>query len=352
MKISLSLSALVLAVATTEASYVPINVAFVSSPAINCLFDPSCTVTVTDSVGYISPYPGFPTNTPFFLQSRTYVGKPGSPAAGLYAYEYRIDLTAAGSFSTTYGTNCVFELSLDFGPDVPMNFDGSGTLADGYIVTEGGAGTVMPIAVIRNGSRLVFDFSTPLGTNDVIRAFMCPGESTFFMGFVSTQPPRAINAEINHDGADGFAFGGIPEVLVPARAPRTNPFILIQSIISLATRFPLESWVGTNRPVREAHRRLTLDLLEDAQKLVELGENDSAGDLLRILVRKSTGNDGSWVQCDPNSRIDQVTLLYDNLASAINVLQPNSPLPLVPPGPCRIPANPNGGTGTSDGGQN
>src|SRR4030042_6902181 len=70
---------------------IPLKVVNVGAPSINCVFDPSCTVTVSDTTDTI-PIPAGGTN---FLQSRTFVGKPGSPANGLFAYEYRIDLRNA-----------------------------------------------------------------------------------------------------------------------------------------------------------------------------------------------------------------------------------------------------------------
>ena len=69
----------------------PLKVVNVGAPAINCVFDASCTVTVTDTAAPI-PIPAGGSN---FLQSRTFMGQPGAPANGLYAYEYRIDLRNA-----------------------------------------------------------------------------------------------------------------------------------------------------------------------------------------------------------------------------------------------------------------
>jgi hypothetical protein len=75
----------------TTSCITPLKVVNVGAPSINCVFDPLCTVTVTDTTDTI-PIPAGGTN---FLQSRTFVGKPGAPANGLYAYEYRIDLRNA-----------------------------------------------------------------------------------------------------------------------------------------------------------------------------------------------------------------------------------------------------------------
>src|SRR2546425_141366 len=67
-----------------------LSVVTVSAPNINCVFETDCTIEVTDSVFNI-PVPGA-TGTAR-LQSRTFAGKPGAPAAGKTGYEYRVDLT-------------------------------------------------------------------------------------------------------------------------------------------------------------------------------------------------------------------------------------------------------------------
>src|SRR5712664_4197793 len=73
------------------AQAVPLKVVNVSAPAINCVFNAPCTVTVNDTSDNVTMSAG----GTGFLQSRTYKGYPGSPADGLYAYEYRLDLRNA-----------------------------------------------------------------------------------------------------------------------------------------------------------------------------------------------------------------------------------------------------------------
>lgn len=70
---------------------VPLKVVNVGAPAINCVFNPPCTVAVSDSVSNVPMSAGGTGR----LQSRTYKGMPGSPANGLFAYEYGLDLTNA-----------------------------------------------------------------------------------------------------------------------------------------------------------------------------------------------------------------------------------------------------------------
>src|SRR5205085_6609182 len=72
--------------APAAAQAAPLKVVTVAAPDVNCVFDPSCKLTVTDSVGDIV-IPGMTGKA--VLQSRTFSGAAGAPGAGLIGYEYR-----------------------------------------------------------------------------------------------------------------------------------------------------------------------------------------------------------------------------------------------------------------------
>src|SRR5580704_8481746 len=149
--------AFVLASAGAQAGLVDLNFVNVSAPPINCVFDTSCTETVFDTTSPIA-FPGWPADAGFFLQSRTFTGNAGAPAAGLYGYEYRVDLDVPHGV-TGPGDECLFAVTLDFGPIVPMDFDGSGTLSSAYVVTGGALGTIAPTVVQQDGSSVNFIFA-------------------------------------------------------------------------------------------------------------------------------------------------------------------------------------------------
>src|SRR5215207_2803790 len=116
---------------------VPLQIVQVSAPQVNCVFNTSCTVTVND---FTAPLWGAG-----FLQSRTYQAAPGSPAAGMWVYEYRIDLTRV------VGTTAIPQVttfSIDFGPVVnSLDFNGDGGSRDQvFVVTGGGLGSVGPVS--------------------------------------------------------------------------------------------------------------------------------------------------------------------------------------------------------------
>src|ERR1041385_3856982 len=107
----------------------PLRVVNVSAPAINCVFNPSCTVTVTDNPAAI--WGGG------FLQSRYYRASAGSPAAGKYVYEYRVDLRNSVG---TLAVGAITSLTVNFGPDVMLDFNRDRRLDDVFVVTAGGLG--------------------------------------------------------------------------------------------------------------------------------------------------------------------------------------------------------------------
>src|SRR5262249_59152233 len=107
----------------------------VNAPAVNCVFHPACTITVSDSVGFI-PLPYLAAPNTAFLQSRTFSGAPGTPAAGKAGYMYRISLTQAGGSG-----DCLGGLVLNFGPALKLPY-APNKLADVFVITSGGLGSI------------------------------------------------------------------------------------------------------------------------------------------------------------------------------------------------------------------
>jgi hypothetical protein len=178
-----------------------LTVVNVSAPAINCVFNPTCTITVTDSSGNI-PVPGIAGTAS--LQSRTFNGAPGAPGAKLRGYEYRVDLrNAIGILNLP----CVTALKLGFGTVSKLQYDGAGPLDDVYVVTGGGLGSVGLASATKVVNTITFTFASPVcaGANPGA------GTSTYFFGLASTKLPKPITAQVK-------VLGGA-WVNVPARAP-------------------------------------------------------------------------------------------------------------------------------------
>ena len=155
----------------------PLSIVDVGAPAINCVFNTACKVVVDDSVGTFT-LPGDTGEAR--LQSRTYPGTPPAPAAGLMAYEYRMDLTSVT------GKNCVSKMILNFGPVSPLPYVPTAVF-DVYVVTSGGLGTIGLGSALQAGSAIEFNFAKPV----------CPGDTSFFFGLASKfLPPKPSAAHV------------------------------------------------------------------------------------------------------------------------------------------------------------
>jgi hypothetical protein len=171
-----------------------LTVVNVAAPAVNCVFNASCTVTVNDSIGKLS---WTAIGDGAWLQSRTYSGAPGTPAAGLTAYEYRLNLTQGAPF-----TNCIAGLTVNFGPVTKLTYPNNQP-AHVFVVTQGGLGSVGIASAEQDGDVITFTFST----------YLCAGQTTYFFGLAAAKGPQATTAML-------FAIGDPPFIQVEARAPQ------------------------------------------------------------------------------------------------------------------------------------
>ena len=187
-----------------SAQAAPLTIVEVSFPAVNCVFNASCTITVSDSVGHISlPFLSTASNTAW-LQSRSFTGAPGTPAAGLTGYMYRISLTQAAGFG-----ECLLGFVINFGPITKLPYKSGSPPADVFVGSLGGGlGTIGLVSAEQDGDIITFSLKSPL----------CLGSSpsnaatTYFIGLASATTPQATSATV-------FAFGDPAFYSVPARAP-------------------------------------------------------------------------------------------------------------------------------------
>src|SRR5712691_10431915 len=133
----------------------PLTVVEVNAPAVNCVFQPSCTITVSDTTGAIAlPYIVTPGTA--WLQSRIYNSAPGTPAAGKTGYVYRVSLTEASGTA-----DCLMGLVLNFGPVAKLPYK-TGQKDDVFVVTTGGLGTIGIKSSQQTDDVIDFQFSNPL----------------------------------------------------------------------------------------------------------------------------------------------------------------------------------------------
>lgn len=189
--------AVVAAILTIGSSAVAtdLKVVEVSFPEVNCTFNTTCTITVSDTVGTIGL--GLDDGKAI-LQSCTFTGAPGAPVAGKTGYMYRIDLTQGKAW-----VDCLVGLTVNFGPLVKQPYvKGSPELFDVFVGVKGGVGMVSIKSAEQDGDTITFMFAKPL----------CVGETTFFFGLAANKGPQRVSAGL-------FGYGSPPYHGVDARGP-------------------------------------------------------------------------------------------------------------------------------------
>ena len=179
-----------------------LNVVEVNAPAVNCVFRPGCTLPVSDTTGNLA-LPFAPPGT-VWLQSRTFTGVAPAPGAGTIGYEYRISMTQAS------GAGCILGFNINFGPHKPLPYFNN-MLADVYVVTSGGLGTIGIKSAERFGDVIAFTLKSPLCADGAPHV----SKTTFFIGLAATAAPMHVTASVIGAGHPEF-FG------VDARVPTHN----------------------------------------------------------------------------------------------------------------------------------
>ena len=187
------LSSLVLAASFPAQAQQQLTILEVNAPAVNCVFQPSCRITVSDSTGNIA-LPFIATPGTAWLQSRIYNSAPGTPAAGQTGYVYRVSLTQASGTS-----ECLRGLVLNFGPVTRLPY-APNQMADVFVITQGGLGTIKLASAVKTGNVIEFAFNKPLclnGPPDI-------NNTTFFFGLAAPAAPSAAKALIWASGSPSF----------------------------------------------------------------------------------------------------------------------------------------------------
>lgn len=203
-KFATLIAALAAAVVSSPLAAQSLTIVEVNAPAVNCVFQPSCVITVSDTTGTIGlPFIGTPGTA--WLQSRIYPSAAGTPAAGKTGYVYRVSLTQASGTA-----DCLLGLVLNFGPVAKLPYKGPGQNADVFVITTGGLGTIGLKSAEKTGDVIDFAFGKPLcldGPPDI-------KNTTFFFGLAADKAPAAkpIDATI-------YAIGTPPFYSVQARIP-------------------------------------------------------------------------------------------------------------------------------------
>jgi hypothetical protein len=174
---SILFSIIALALAAPVFAYDVVN----TSWTVQCLFSPSCSVSVTDHVSEFAISGGSGNGR---LQSRIFQGQAGSTAAGKWIYEYRINLTpVAGITYVPY----VDQLAIHtWGPVLTYDYNGNGIVTDDvFNITSGGTGTKAVTSAFLASPWTYFVLSNPVYAGN----YPGGGESSYFFGLLSNSAP-------------------------------------------------------------------------------------------------------------------------------------------------------------------
>jgi hypothetical protein len=198
-------SVMILGLTVVAAQAIPLTIVEVSAPKINCTFDTDCQIVVDDTTDLFT----LPTTTgDAFLQSRRFPpGEAGTVAAGLYAYLYRLDLRKLAGVTAV---PCIHTLSFDFGPVVPLDYDGNQEPDHVFVITKGGVGTIAPAEAEQVGDTITLYFKPSVCAGGSLDS----GDSSFFFGLVSAHPPTAAVARV----WDTLGTETVLDVQVPLQA--------------------------------------------------------------------------------------------------------------------------------------
>ncbi|MFN8012318.1 MAG: hypothetical protein U0P81_13190 [Holophagaceae bacterium] len=218
----------------------PLKVVTVAAPAINCVFNPSCTVMVTDSTSSLPVG-----NGAGFLQSRSYRGKAGAPGAGFWAVLYRVDLRNA--VVAPRAPNGLVSLTVRTGPVAGgLDYNKDGSPDQVFVVTQGGLGTVgLASAVQDDAGNTTFTFASP------VTAGTAPGlgKSSFFFGFASALPPAAASATVLDQGSTASTVAARAPM---ASAPDLNAWLTAHPAVAGAIKWQTAHQSPINVPPTDA----------------------------------------------------------------------------------------------------
>jgi hypothetical protein len=196
--------------AMNGAGATPLSIVQVSFPAVNCVFNPSCSIVVNDSTGTIAmPFLSAPGTA--WLQSRTFDGQPGTSAAGLTGYMYRISLTQASGFG-----DCLLGFVINFGPISKLPYQSDSPSADVFVGSLGGGlGTIGLASADQDNGVITFTLASPL----CVPASPSFAATTYFIGLASGRHPGNGTSTV-------FAYGSPGFYPVHARVPVIDTIIL------------------------------------------------------------------------------------------------------------------------------
>jgi hypothetical protein len=173
-----------------------------TSWTVQCLFSPTCSVTVND---YVSDFAVSGGSGNGRLQSRIYQGQAGSAAAGKWIYEYRINMTPVGGI--VYAPY-VDQLAIaNWGPVLTYDYNSNGIVTDDvFNITSGGIGSKAVTSAFLSSPWTYFVLSNPVYSGN----YPGGGESSYFFGLLSDQAPVLRSMWVHTDSGWVSVMGYAP----------------------------------------------------------------------------------------------------------------------------------------------
>jgi hypothetical protein len=186
--------------------------------ALYCIFSPSCgPLLFGDHLS--DPYSVTNSPTQGVLSSGTVVGQPGTPAGGMRAFLYSLDMTQVAP-----GAPCVARLDLDFGTPASIDLDGNGTPDTFLVFPVAGSGQVAPTSVQLTGGTVSVSLS------------VCPGQSSLTFGLMapaSAQVRTAATVTESGGATHPGVHANVPALSAGAAVPALPPGLTAALIVLL-----------------------------------------------------------------------------------------------------------------------
>lgn len=154
---------------------------------VNCIYSSSCGSQTTNASTAPIAMPGGASGTAL-METITFPAAAGSPAAGKYGYEYRVNMQNAVNETEVA---CVTDITIVFGPNTQLNFDGSGP-SDAYVTNRSSSGSIGVLSATRSGNAVNFVFEQPVCAG----ATPGTGKSSNYIGLVSASQPKAVTVTL------------------------------------------------------------------------------------------------------------------------------------------------------------
>jgi len=201
-------------------------------------------------------------------------------------------------------TPCIETVTVDFGSlGTGMDFNSDGTSNDqAYFVLSTELGTLTPDQIVQTDRNVTFRFSPPI----------CPGDSSVFIGLVSSKLPRDKKAKLTLTSGGSLTVSA----LVPdARksAPQCDFSDLIDDIKDLKNN----DLIGSNHRTRDDHRDELLRYARLAKAAAEQGDTGSLVNALGWIISRVDGGTDDWVTTSGARKLHKsLEELHDCLSQA------------------------------------